>query len=203
VVASDFTANVTNAWFPLPPKAKWVYRGVDEDGPLREVVTVGGTEKVGGVPCRVVLDRLYHDGELSETTKDLYAQDRHGNVWYFGEDTAELEADGSMATTEGTWHYAMAGGLPGIVMTAVPALGDTHRQEYLAGQAEDFYAVDGLAATADTPYRRFSRLLQTREWTPLEAGVVSRKLYARGIGLVKELNTKGPQETLALVSFSR
>jgi hypothetical protein len=85
-------------------------------------------------------------------------------------------------------------------MTAVPAVGDTHRQEYLPGSAEDFYAVDRLDVSATTPYRAFRHLLQTREWTPLEPDVVSRKLYARGIGLVKELNTKGPHETLSLVA---
>ena len=203
VVAGDFTANVTNAWFPLPVGRTWEYRGVDEDGSVRELVTVSEeTEKVGGVPCRVVLDRLFHGDVLSETTKDLYAQDRQGAVWYFGEDTAELDEDGGMVTTEGTWHYAVSGALPGIVMTAVPTVGDTHRQEYLAGYAEDYYEVDALGAKTRTHYRAFTGLVQTREWTPLEPGVVSRKLYARGIGLVKELNTQGPQETLTLYAVT-
>ena len=203
VVAADFTANVTNPWFPLPVGRTWEYRGADEDGPVRELATVTDeTEKVGGVTCRVVLDRLYHGDVLSETTKDFYAQDRHGDVWYFGEDTAELEADGSMVTTDGTWHYAVTGALPGIVMTAAPAVGDTHRQEYLAGIAEDFFAVDRLGATARTPYQAFTGLVQTREWTPLEPGVVSRKLYARGIGLVQEGNTTGPRETLSLYAVT-
>ena len=199
VVAADFTANVTNPWFPLPVGRTWEYRGTDEDGPVRELVTVSDeTEQVGGVTCRVVLDRLFHGDALTETTKDFYAQDRQGDVWYFGEDTAELDEDGAMVTTEGTWHYAVSGALPGIVMTAVPAVGDTHRQEYLAGYAEDYYAVDRLGGTTQTPYRSFTGLVQTREWTPLEPDVVSRKLYAKGVGLVKELNTKGPSETLSL-----
>jgi hypothetical protein len=203
VTPADFTPDVTNRWFPLPVGRTWEYRGTDEDGPLRELVTVvEETEKVGGVTCRVVLDRLYHGEVLAETTKDFYAQDRHGDVWYFGEDTAELDEDGSMVTTEGTWHYAVTGALPGIVMTAVPAVGDTHRQEYLAGYAEDYYAVDRLGASASTPYQAFTGLVQTREWTPLEPDVVSRKLYARGIGLVKELNTRGPAETLSLYAVT-
>jgi hypothetical protein len=203
VVAADFSANVTNPWFPLPVGRTWEYRGTDEDGPVRELVTVSDeTELVGGITCRVVLDRLFHGEDLAETTKDFYAQHKNGDVWYFGEDTAELDEDGAMVTTEGTWHYAVSGALPGIVMTAVPAVGDTHRQEYLAGYAEDYFLVDRLGAATDTPYRSFTGLVQTREWTPLEPDVVSRKLYAKGIGLVKELNTKGPSETLSLYAVT-
>src|SRR5690349_1399833 len=58
VVPADFTANVTNPWFPLPPGRVLEYRGVQEDGPVRELLTVSDeTEKVDGVTCRVVLDR--------------------------------------------------------------------------------------------------------------------------------------------------
>lgn len=203
VVPGDYSPDVTNPWFPLPVGRTWEYRGADEDGPVRELVTVSDeTERVGGVVCRVVLDRVFHGGVLSETTKDFYAQDRKGDVWYFGEDTAELDEDGSMVTTEGTWHLGRGGALPGVVMSAVPVIGETHRQEYLVGEAEDFYAVDGLDVTATTPYRRFTHLVQTREWTPLEPDVVSRKLYARDIGLVRELNTKGPKETLSLYAVT-
>jgi hypothetical protein len=204
VVPADFTANVTNPWFPLPPGRTLEFRGVQEDGPVRELFTVSDeTEKVDGVTCRVVLDRLYVDGVLAETTKDFYAQDRHGNVWYFGEDTAELEEDGSMVTTDGTFHAGVTGALPGIMMTAVPAVGDTHRQEYFPGYAEDFYAVESLATSVTTPYNRFpSGVLRTREWTPLERGVVSNKWYVRGLGVVREANATGPKEVLALVRVS-
>jgi hypothetical protein len=204
VVPADFTADVTNPWFPLPPGRVLEYRGVQEDGPVRELLTVSDeTEQVDGVTCRVVLDRLYVDGVLSETTKDFYAQDRQGAVWYFGEDTAELDEDGSMVTTEGTFHAGVTGALPGILMSAVPVVGESHRQEYLPGYAEDFYAVELLSTSVATPYRSFrTGVLRTREWTPLEPDVVSKKWYARGIGVVKEANTTGPKEELSLVRVS-
>ena len=56
-----------------------------------------------GVPCVVVRDRLYLNGHLAERTTDWYSQDSHGNVWYFGENTAELDAHGHIKSTEGTW----------------------------------------------------------------------------------------------------
>lgn len=204
VVPADFSPDVTNPWFPLPPGRVLEYRGVQEDGPVRELLTVSDeTEKVDGVTCRTVLDRLYVDGELSETTKDFYAQDRQGTVWYFGEDTAELDADGSMVTTEGTFHAGVTGALPGILMTATPVVGETHRQEYLRGYAEDFYAVELLSTSVVTPYKAFrTGVLRTREWTPLESGVVSKKWYVRGLGVVREANTTGPKEELSLVRVS-
>ena len=39
------------------------------------------TQKIDGVPCRVVLDRLFLRGTLAETTRDYYTQDNQGNVW--------------------------------------------------------------------------------------------------------------------------
>jgi hypothetical protein len=202
VVPANFSANVTNPWFPLPPGRTLEYRGVNEDGKVRELVTVSDeTQKLDGVTCRVVLDRLYVDGALAETTRDFYAQDRQGNVWYFGEDTAELESDGSMVSTSGTFHSGEAGALPGIFMTAVPAVGDTHRQEYYPGYAEDFYAVEVLSTKVVTPYRTFRNAMRTREWTPLEPGVLDRKYYVRGIGTVKETTVKGGKEDLSLYAI--
>jgi hypothetical protein len=202
VVASNFTANVTNPWFPLPAGRTLEYRGINEDGAVRELFLISDeTQKVDGVTCRVVLDRLYVDGELAETTRDFYAQDRQGNVWYFGEDTAELDPDGTMIGTSGTFHSGDSGALPGIFMTAVPAVGDTHRQEYAPGFAEDFYAVEVLSTKVVTPYRTFTNAMRTREWTPLEPGVLDNKYYVKGIGTVKELTVKGGKERLELYAI--
>jgi hypothetical protein len=52
---------------------------------------------VNGARCIVIDDRVYSGGHLSERTSDYYTQDAKGNVWYFGEDTAELDAKGRAA----------------------------------------------------------------------------------------------------------
>jgi hypothetical protein len=196
----DFTSQVTNPWFPLPVGRTLVYEGTSDGEPVRDVMVVSDeTELVDGVACRVVLDRFYVDGKLAETTRDYFAQHTNGDVWYFGEDTAELESDGTMLSTDGTWRAGVAGALPGIVMTASPTVGDTHRQEYYRGYAEDFFRVDALGLRVPTPYRSFTGVLRTREWTPLEPGVLDRKFYARGVGLVKEQHVTGGDEQLALV----
>src|SRR3954469_15861099 len=89
--ASDFSAHVTNVWFPLVPGSRAVYVGTRDGQPMRDVVTVShATHTVDGVPCAVVQDRLYLRGKLQERTTDWYSQDSKGNVWYLGEATAEL-----------------------------------------------------------------------------------------------------------------
>jgi hypothetical protein len=53
------------------------------------------------------------------------------------------------------------------------------------------------------PYVSSKSSVRTREWTPLEPGVVDNKYYVRGIGTVREASVKGPIERLHLVSFRR
>ena len=189
--AHGYTANVTNPWFPLPPGRVWVSTGVKDGRPARDVVRVTRrTVTIAGVPCRAVDDRLYLSGRLAERTTDYYTQDRAGNVWYFGEDTAELDRAGKVTSTSGTWRAGVDGAKPGIFMTAKPAVGQTHRQEYLKGEAEDHFRVVAVART----------VVRTIEWTPVEPGVLDHKLYVRGIGTALELTVKGSNERLELVS---
>ena len=42
-----------------------------------------------------------------------------------------------------------------------------------------------------------------REWTRLEPGVVSRKVYARGKGMIEEADLKGGDERAVLVAIRR
>ncbi|MFN8164048.1 MAG: hypothetical protein U0R26_09540 [Solirubrobacterales bacterium] len=44
------------------------------------------------------------------------------------------------------------------------------------------------------------KALLTREWTPLEPGVVDHKIYVRGIGTVLEQTVKGGDERNTLIS---
>ena len=200
---ADFSATVDNPWFPLTPGTTLTYAGIRDGEPARDVVTVTSeTVKIDGVPCRVVHDRLYMSGRLAESTSDYYSQDRDGNVWYFGEDTAEFDEDLNVVSTEGTWHAGESGALPGIFMPADPTLGETHRQEYLAGHAEDFFKVVDLSASITVPHGSFTGAMRTEEWTPLEPDVLDNKYYVKGIGEVKEVAVKGGQEELALTKVS-
>ncbi|MFI6661423.1 hypothetical protein ACIBL8_38530 [Streptomyces sp. NPDC050523] len=188
----SFSATVDNPWFPLPPGRTLVYRGTKDGAQTTEHLTATrDIQKITGVPCRVVEDRLYTGRRLTETTRDYYAQDAAGNVWYFGEDTAELDAHGNILSTEGTWHAGRDGARPGIFLPARPAPGTSGQQEHYPGQAEDRFQVLDLTSRVSVPYKTFTGALHTKEWTPLEPGVVDNKYYVKGIGTVKEITVKG------------
>ena len=194
VASLAFSAHVTNPWFPLRPGDRYVYAGVKDGRRARDVVTVlRATRVIDGVPCRAVGDRLYLNGKLEERTTDWYSQDAKGNVWYFGEDTAELDAHGKVTSTEGTWLAGRDGAKAGIYMPADPRAGKSGRQEYLKGHAEDHFAV----------VARFgANAVLTKEWTPLEPGVLDHKYYVRGVGTVLEETVKGGLERDVLVSLT-
>jgi len=202
--ASDFSARVNNPWFPLRPGTTYVYRGVKDGQPSRDVVTVAHvTKTIAGVPCAIVRDRLYLRGHLAERTTDWYSQDKAGNVWYFGEDTAELDTRGHVTTTEGTWRSGRNGARAGIYFPAHPRVGLSARQEFYKGHAEDHFQIVSLRTAARVPYLSTKAALLTKEWTPLEPAVVDHKFYVRGIGTVLEQTVRGGDERNALVSLRR
>ncbi len=202
--AERFVDRVDNPWFPLIPGTTFVYRGVKDGQPARDVVTITHRTKViQGVRCTVVRDVLYLNGKLAERTSDWYAQDAKGEVWYYGEATAELDRKGRVTSTEGSWQSGVDGARAGIFMPAQPRVGQSFRQEFSKGQAADHFQVLSLNARVKVPYTSSGHALLTKEWTPLEPDVLDHKLYVRGIGNVKEQTVKGGDEQLVLVSVRR
>jgi hypothetical protein len=202
--ATRFSAHVTNPWYPLLPGSRWVYRGVKDGEPSREVMTVTQrTRTIQDAPCVVVSDLLYLRGRLEERTEDYYAQDAQGRVWYFGEKTAELDRQGHAQNTSGSWLAGRNGAKAGIFMFTHPKPRHSARQEYYKGEAEDHFQVLGLEVSVKVPFVATKHALLTKEWTPLEPGVIDHKFYASGIGTVLERTAKGPLERNELVSFQR
>jgi hypothetical protein len=200
----SFVDRVDNPYFPLTPGTTSTYRG-SKDG-HRAVDIVAVTERIkviDGVRCVEVLDRLYLDGILAETTRDWYAQDVAGTVWYFGEATKELDARGRVVSTEGSWQAGDNGARAGIFMPAHPQVGQRFQQEHANGVAEDHFQILSVAARVTVPLGHFASTILTKEWTPLEPGVIDHKSYALGIGLVREASVRGGAELLDLVRVTR
>jgi hypothetical protein len=152
---------------------------------------------IDGVETRVIHDTLYVKGKVSEVTDDWFAQDNEGNVWYFGEFTTDIES----GSHEGSWEAGVHGAKPGIIMESQPKVGDTYNQEVAKGVAEDKATVLSLNKSICVPYGCFSHVLETKEFTPLEPGVVDHKFYAPGVGDIKEVTVKGGSEELHLVDI--
>jgi hypothetical protein len=203
--ASNFDGHVVdNPWFPLVPGMTWAYRGVKDGEPAREImIATSKTKMIQGVSSTVVSDKLYLSGKLEEQTLDYYAQDKDGNVWYFGEDTAELKPNGDVKNTEGSWQAGRDGAVAGIFMPADPHVGQAFRQEYYKGQAEDHFRILSLNEHVKTLGASSDQAMLTMEWTPLEPDVIDHKYYVRGIGTVLEKTAKGPTERNTLTSFHK
>lgn len=180
----DFVSNVTNPYWTLTPGKKFVYEKEIEEGTERiEVIVTNETKTVLGIKAMVVWDRVFLNDDLIEDTKDWYAQDKQGNVWYFGEDSKEI-VDGKVVSTHGSWESGVNGAQPGIIMLANPKVGNKYRQEYLLGEAEDEGEIIALDETVSTPYGNFTGCLQTRDFTRLEPGVEAMKFYCKQIGFL-------------------
>ena len=198
---TGFTARVDNPWFPLKAGTRYEYVGVKDGLPSRDVVVVARKVAIiDGKPCAVVQDRLYLRGRLRERTTDWYSQDSRGNVWYLGEDTAELDRKGRVTSTEGTWKAGVDGAVAGVYMPAHPRVGMSGRQEYYRGHAEDRFRVVGVFRSVTSG--RDENVVLTQETTRLEPGTVDHKMYARGIGTVLEQTERGGDERNELVSLT-
>jgi hypothetical protein len=199
---ANFSMIIDNPYWPLTPGTKFVYSGNTEDGlEVIELKVTSQTRTVMGINCLVVRETAWEDGDLVEDTYDWFAQDEAGNVWYFGEDSKEYE-DGRVVSTAGSWEAGINGAQPGVVMLDNPKVGQTYRQEYYAGEAEDKAKVLSTSTTVNVSYGKYGDVLKTLEWTPLEPGVQEQKYYVSGIGLVLEENVH-TKERIELVDIIR
>jgi hypothetical protein len=198
---ANFVAVIDNPWLPFTPGTTFRYVGVKDGQKTVDTVKVTGqTKVVAGVTCIVVQDDLTLDGKREETTQDYYVQDRQGNVWYFGEATAELDEAGHVVSTEGTWETGVDGATPGVFMPADPTIGYAGLQEYLPGHAEDRFVVLLTDVTVKVPAGSYQGALLTAEWTRLEPDVLTEKFYVKGTGEVREVDVAGGDEHQELAS---
>lgn len=189
----DFTTKIDNPYFDLPVGKKLVYEAETPDGLERiEILVPGWTREVMGVETLVFWDRVYLDGELIEDTMDYLAPHKKtGDVWYFGEHVDDYE-DGKLKDHAGARIAGIDGAKPGIWMKANPQVGDSYRQEYYKGEAEDMAEVLATNETVTTPYGTFKNCVKTLEWTPLEPDLKAHKYYSPEVsGTVLEVELVG------------
>jgi len=196
---ANFSDPLANDYYPLEPGVTTVFEG---DGERVEVTVTADTKVIMGVTTHTITDQVTVDGELQEDTVDWYAADNFGNVWYFGEETAEYE-NGEITSTEGTWEAGVDGALPGIIMLAEPRVGDSYRQEFYAGQAEDVAKVYAVDESKTVPKGSYDQVLVTEDWNLLTPDLHERKWYAAGIGVVFEETVQGGSGTLSLIDVVR
>jgi hypothetical protein len=193
---------ITNPLFPLTPGTTFIYEGQTAAGLERdEFAVTHNTRTILGVTVVEVHDTVTTGGVLTEDTLDWFAQDRAGNVWYFGENSEQLEG-GLIVGLEGSWTGGVDGAVPGIVMEAHPAVGDFYRQEFLLKDAEDLAEVSSLDETVMLSNNTtFQHCLKTTETSPLEPDALENKFYAPNVGNVLVIDvTAGERSELIQIT---
>lgn len=195
--------SINNPYLPLMPGTTYLYHISSADGTSQDdtVIVTHDTKTILGVKCTVVRDTAKSNGQLVEDTFDWYAQDKDGNVWYFGEDTKQYE-NGQVVGTEGAWEAGVNDAKPGIVMEGNPKVGDTYRQEYAQGVAEDMGEVLGLDESVTVSYGTFAHCVKTKDFSALEPDVVENKYFCPDIGQVLTVTVAGGSDRQELVSVT-
>jgi hypothetical protein len=190
---------ITNPYLPYVPGTKYIFLGKLGTATEKDVQTVTfATRKIAGINCNIVEDVGYVNNVLEERTQDYYAQDFYGNVWYFG----EYETAYHPRSHKSSWLAGVDGAAPGIVMEASPRVGDQYYQERAPGIAEDQARVISLTANVHTPFGDFfGNVLETKEFSALEPGVIDHKYYEPGYGLMEDDVVKGGPEILKLIGI--
>ncbi len=154
------------------------------------------TRLVDGVETRVVEERESKGGQLVEISRNFFAfntADR--GVYYFGEEV-DIYKNGKVVRHEGAWESGKNGARFGLMVPGQPEVGARFYQEVAPGVAMDRAEIVALDASIRTPAGEFKGCLKFVETTPLEPFARESKIYAPGVGLVKD-------GSLLLVEYGR
>jgi hypothetical protein len=202
---ADFSANITNGYWPMKPGTRWTYRNVEHGNPpqdIQVVVTTTTKKLANGIMARVVRDTARSKGQITEDTMDYYAQDSQGNLWYMGEQTAEFE-NGKVASREGSWEAGAKGAMPGVLLPSQPQVGQKYRQEYKKGEAEDNGEVLAVGELVQVKAGLYRQTLVTMDTSNVEKTAVEFKFYAPNVGPLLALDVSGGASREELVKIDK
>jgi hypothetical protein len=183
----NFVSAGANTYFRLEPGYRLKLEGREGLNRVTLVITVlEETRLVDGVETRVVEERESKNGKLAEVSRNYFAfntTDR--GIYYFGEEV-DIYKDGKVAGHEGAWESGKDGARFGLMIPGQVVLGARYYQEIAPGVAMDRAEIVGLHETLKTPAGKFRDCLKVAETTPIEKGAKEYKIYAPGLGLIKD-----------------
>ncbi len=169
------------------------------DGEVTVVAVTAEVREVGGLPCRVIRDLVFEEGEddegdieyeAVEVTQDWYAQNLMGDTIYCGENTYEIE-DGLIDNTDGSFANGTDRARAGFLVRAFPMVGEGDRQEMATDEAEDYVRYENLMTGPSDgeggdveAFPCGGGCLQTFEVNPRDPGQAEFKYYLPGSGFV-------------------
>ncbi len=180
---AEFTTIITNKYFALPVGKKLAFDAESDKGQEKiQIEITGETKMIEGVTTLVYTDTVYLNGQIHEITRDYLAQNiKTGDVWYFGEEVDNYE-NGKIKDHAGTFIHGKDGAKAGIWMKAEQRVGDSYRQEYYKGEAEDMRDTVEVGITVKTKLGTFNDCVKVYDWTPLDAKSREHKYYCPSVG---------------------
>lgn len=187
VKPSNFSSTGTNNYFILQPGYQLVLSGEEDNSKVLLTITVlNETKLVDGIETRIVEENEEKDGMVNEISRNYFAIDTlTGDVYYFGEQI-DIYDNGNIKNHEGSWESGINGAKYGLLMPGKTKVGQKFHQEVAPNIAMDRSEIISNRITSTTPAGKFALCLKTKETTPLEPGVKEYKIYAPGIGLIKD-----------------
>ena len=184
---------ITNAHLPLGNLTQDVLEGTEGGATSRVIRTrLPGTRTFSfngqQVQAIIVSDTVYTNGQVSEVALDYFAQSDNGDVYYFGEDVDEY-VNGQVVNHDGTWHLGVDTDKPGLFLPATPNVGDKFRSEDVPGVTRENDEVIAIEESVTVPAGSYQHCVKVREI--LSDGAVEYKIYAPGVGVVKEIPEDG------------
>jgi len=184
IESGELQSSGSNPWFSLEAGHSLT---LEDENTRLDITVLDETRVIEGVETRVVEERESEDGQLAEVSRNFFAISRRtGSVFYFGEEV-DIYRDGRVVSHEGAWESGVNGAHFGLMMPGVPLIRGRYYQEIAPGVAMDRAEVirlDDTLRVADG--RLLADLLRIEESSPLEPGVHESKLYAPGLGLVRD-----------------
>jgi hypothetical protein len=181
-----FITTGRNAYFVLEPGYQLILEGVDGKDSMRLVITVlNEIKKIGGAETRVVEENESVNGKTIEISRNYFAFCReNSSIYYFGEEV-DIYKNEKIVNHDGAWT-ATGNNKPGVLIPGLILLGARYYQEIAPGVAMDRAEIISITEKLTTPAGSFTDVLKTEETTPLEPKSKDYKLYAPGIGLIKD-----------------
>ena len=181
---------ITNPLLPLVSLKQDILQNENERVERTARPEIHRTFQIGGqtVEALTVEDREFNaGGELTEATRDYFAQDDDGNVYYLGEDVDEY-SHGNISGHSGAWLFGRDTQRLGLLMPAHPKIGDKFKSEDAPPITWEQDEIVSVSEIATVPEGIFQHCVKIKEIA--SDGDTEYKLYAPDVGCVKEIEGK-------------
>jgi hypothetical protein len=198
----DFGGGATNQWFPLAPGTRWTYRQESTTSNRRVVAEVmPHTRTIAGIATTAVRWRGSVDGTVRTLMVRWYAVDRLGNVWWFGQRVTRQPPLDSLARR--SFLAGRHGAEAGLILSATPRDGDGYFNAQQPRVVQRRSTVLSLRSTVATSTRTYHGVVVTRDLSSLAPVHVVQSYFARGIGMIAQVDTRSASTSLTLVRVRR